>query len=275
MDATKLAKELIDLHGHPRQVSPFSARYPGLTPETGYAAARQLHAHRLAQGWKLAGRKNGFTNRGLWARYGVSGPMWGAVYDRTLIFAQDNRATVPLDGLVQPRIEPEICFKLKTAPATTPEALSTYRRNPAALLEAIEWAAHAIEIVQCHHPDWKVTLADCTADNALHGRLIVGTPVEVQRISGLAAALPFLKVTLRRGGEIVDQGIGANVLDSPLLSLAFLVQILAGQGESPPLQAGEIVSTGTLTDAHPVRAGETWSTDLHGFALRGLTLKFE
>jgi len=68
MDATKLAKELIDLHEHPRQVPPFSARYPGLTPETGYAAARQLHAHRLAQGWKLAGRKNGFTNRGLWER---------------------------------------------------------------------------------------------------------------------------------------------------------------------------------------------------------------
>jgi hypothetical protein len=35
MDATKLAKELIDLHEHPRLVPPFSARYPGLTPETG------------------------------------------------------------------------------------------------------------------------------------------------------------------------------------------------------------------------------------------------
>ena len=267
MDATKLAKELIDLHEHPRLVPPFSSRFPGLTAETGYAAARQLHAHRLAQGWKLAGRKNGFTNRGIWARYGVDGPMWGTVYDRTLIYAQDNRATVPLAGLMQPRIEPEICFKLKVAPPRT--------RNPALLLDAIEWIAHSIEIVQCHHPEWKMTLADCTADNALHGRLIVGTPVEIHRISGLAAALPFLKVTLRKGDEVIDRGIGANVLDSPLLSLAFLVEILAGQKESPPLQAGEIVSTGTLTDAHPVRAGETWSTDLHGFALRGLTMNFE
>jgi len=85
MDATKLAKELIDLHDRPRLVAPFSTRFPGLTAESGYAAARQLHAHRLAQGWKLAGRKNGFTNRGIWERYGVNGPMWGAVYDRTLI----------------------------------------------------------------------------------------------------------------------------------------------------------------------------------------------
>jgi 2-keto-4-pentenoate hydratase len=217
MDATNLAQELIDLHDRPRQVPTFSSRFPGLTAETGYAAARQLHAHRLAQGWKLAGRKNGFTNRGIWERYGVNGPMWGAVYDRTLIFALDNRATVPLAGLTQPRIEPEICFKLKSAPPRT--------RDPAALLASIEWVAHSIEIVQCHHPEWKIKLADCVADNALHGRLIVGTPVAVERIAGLAA--------------------------------------------------GEIVSTGTLTDAHPVQAGESWSTDLHGFAVKGLTINFE
>jgi len=267
MDATKLANELVELHDHPKLVPPFSSRFPGLTPETGYAAARALHAHRLAQGWTLVGRKNGFTNRGIWERYGVNGPMWGAVYDRTVIFAKENKAVVSLAGLVQPRIEPEICFKLKAAPPRT--------RNPAALLEAIEWVAHSIEIVQCHHPEWKMTLADCTADNALHGRLIVGTPVAVERIAGLAAALPFLKVDLFRNQERIDQGVGANVLDSPLLSLAFLVDILAEQKDSPPLAAGEIVSTGTLTDAHPVKAGETWSTDLHGFAAKGLTLKFE
>ena len=266
MDATKLAKELIDLHDHPRQVAQFSSRFPGLTAETGYAAAHRLHAHRLAQGWKLAGRKNGFTNRGIWNRYDVNGPMWGAVYDRTLIFSKENKAVVPLAGLVQPRIEPEICFKLKAAPPPT--------RDPVALLESIEWIAHSIEIVQCHHPEWKITLADCIADNALHGRLIVGTPVEIHRISGLAAALPFLKVSLFKNQEKIDQGVGANVLDSPLLSLAFLVEILAAQKDAPPLSTGEIVSTGTLTDAHPVHAGETWSTDLHGFAARGMEITF-
>ena len=81
-------------------------------------------------------------------------------------------------------------------------------------------------------------------------------------------------MTLRKGDEVVDQGTGANVLDSPLLSLAFLVDILAGQKDSPPLAAGEIISTGTLTDAHPVQAGETWTTDLHGFAARGLNIEF-
>ncbi|HTP63449.1 MAG TPA: decarboxylase [Burkholderiales bacterium] len=266
MDATKLATELIDLHEQPRLVSQFSARYPGLTAETGYAAARQLHAHRLAQGWKPAGRKIGFTNRTIWPRYGVYEPMWGSVYDRTLIFSKDNKATVPLAGLVQPRIEPEICFRLKSRPPVT--------KDPQALLECIEWIAHSIEIVQCHHPEWKVTIADGTTDNGLHGRLVLGTPVEVGRIAGLAAGLPFLRVTMKKDGEVKDQGIGSNVLGSPLLALAFLIEVLSVQNESPPLEAGEIITTGTLTDAHPVAAGERWSTDLHGFATRGMEIEF-
>lgn len=261
-----LSAELIGLDEAPREVPPFSARHPGLTPESGYRAAAQLHAHRIARGWKPAGRKIGFTNRTLWERYGVHEPMWGMVYDRTLLEAASDRVTIPLAGLVQPRIEPEICFKLKAAPPLT--------RDPVALLESIEWIAHSIEIVQCHHPEWKIKLADCIADNALHGRLIVGTPVEIHRISGLAAALPFLKVSLFKDQEKMDQGVGANVLDSPLLSLAFLVEILAAQKDAPRLAAGEIISTGTLTDAHPVHAGETWRTDLHGFAARGMEITF-
>jgi len=269
MDATKLAKELIELHDHPRQVAPFSSRFPGLTEETGYATACLLHTHRLAQGWKLAGRKNGFTNRGIWERYGVKGPMWGAVYDRTLIFAKGNKAVVSLEGLVQPRIEPEICFRLKARPPASSDA-----RDPQALLGCIEWIAHSIEIVQCHHPEWKVTIADGTTDNGLHGCLVLGTPVAVEEISGLAAALPQVKVDLMKGREMKDQGLGSNVLDSPLLALSFLIELLNKQPDSPPLQPGEVISTGTLTDAHPVQAGETWRTAFTGIALPGLEITF-
>jgi 2-keto-4-pentenoate hydratase len=46
--------------------------------------------------------------------------MWGMVYDRTLIHAQSDRASVSLAGLVQPRIEPEICFRLSRRPRNGP-----------------------------------------------------------------------------------------------------------------------------------------------------------
>jgi 2-keto-4-pentenoate hydratase len=258
-----LGNELIKIHGAADLVSPFSERYPGLTPADGYAAARELHQHRLAAGWKPVGRKIGFTNRTLWERYGVYEPMWGTVYDRTLIRAENDRASVHLAGLAQPRIEPEICFGLRAAPRSS---------DPDELLSSIDWMAHSVEIVQCHHPDWKVTIADCTADNGLHGRLIVGTPATPA--SDLAEKLPRVKARLFHGDRQVDEGVGANVLGSPLLSLAHLVELLRKQRAVPPLGAGEIITTGVLTDAHPVAAGQAWRTELTGLPLRGLHVSF-
>ena len=257
-----LAEELIELHRSPREVTPFSARYPGLTAAAGYQAARALHEYRLAQGWKPVGRKIGFTNRTLWARYGVHEPMWGTVYDRTLVFSNQSSCSVSLAGLVQPRIEPEICFKLKSAP------------RPDRLLESIEWVAHSVEIVRCHHPAWKVTISDCTADNGLHGRLVVGTPVPVEKVPDLMERLPAVEARLFRSGSLVDRGTGVNVLGSPLLSLGHLAELLAREPWAPPLGAGEIVTTGVLTDAHPVSPGETWSTEIAGLPLPGLRITF-
>jgi len=264
----RVATELVRLHAEGGEIAPFSERYADLTPEDGYRAAARLHAHRTAQGWKPAGRKIGFTNRTIWKRYGVYEPMWGMVYDRTLVYSSAGRARVALAGLAQPRIEPEICFRLASAP---PRDTS----DPHALLAAIEWVAHAIEIVQCHHPGWRVRIADCTADNGLHGRLVVGTPAPVRELPDLAERLPALEVTLRCGERVVDHGVGANVLDSPLNALAFLIEVLAKQPEAPALTAGEIITTGVLTDAHPVAPGETWSTSLEGLPLAGLEVSFE
>jgi 2-oxo-3-hexenedioate decarboxylase len=262
-----LADELIEVHENPRQVALFTERYPALTAAQGYEAALALHRHRLTLGWRPVGRKIGFTNRTIWPRYGVYEPIWGTVYDRTMAWSQGDEAEVVLHGLVQPRIEPEICFGLRSAPPRTDD--------PEKLLASIEWIAHCVEVVQCHHPHWKVTLADSTADNGLHGRLVVGTPVPIAGLRHLAETLPKLQVTLRKNSAIVDRGVGANVLGSPLLALAYLVQVLSGQPAAQPLAPGELISTGTLTDAHPVSPGELWSTELSGLPLPGLTIRFK
>jgi 2-oxo-3-hexenedioate decarboxylase len=52
------------------------------------------------------------------------------------------------------------------------------------------------------------------------------------------------------------------------------MDLLARDPDNPPLAAGEIVSTGTLTRALPVRPGETWTTRLIGIPLEGITLTF-
>jgi 2-oxo-3-hexenedioate decarboxylase len=52
-----------------------------------------------------------------------------------------------------------------------------------------------------------------------------------------------------------------------------LRDVLATQAWAPPLAAGEIVTTGTITDAQPVRAGERWSSDCGGLGIPGLTVE--
>ena len=44
--------------------------------------------------------------------------------------------------------------------------------------------------------------------------------------------------------------------------------------QNPPLAAGEIVTTGTLTRAFPVAAGEEWSTKLTGLPLENARIRF-
>ena len=60
-------------------------------------------------------------------------------------------------------------------------------------------------------------------------------------------------------------GRAANVLDGPLFALRHLAETLAQDPLSPALAAGEIVTTGTLTRAFPVAAGEEWTTHLLEF----------
>jgi 2-oxo-3-hexenedioate decarboxylase len=64
------------------------------------------------------------------------------------------------------------------------------------------------------------------------------------------------------------------VLKTPALALAHLARVLAELPKFPPLAAGELVTTGTITDAWPVVAGGTCSSDYGELGLEGMTLTF-
>jgi 2-oxo-3-hexenedioate decarboxylase len=94
------------------------------------------------------------------------------------------------------------------------------------------------------------------------------------RAADFMRELPTFAIELYCDGALVDRGSGANVLDGPLSALRHLVRLMAEDPVNPPLAAGEIVSTGTLTRALPVKPGETWQTRLSGIPLEGITLGF-
>jgi 2-oxo-3-hexenedioate decarboxylase len=115
-----------------------------------------------------------------------------------------------------------------------------------------------------------------TAANGVHGALAIGPRHTIgPRAGQWQKELPGFAVDLLCDGRVMDRGCAANVLDGPVLALRHLVGLLESDGVNPPLAAGDIVTTGTLTRALPVNSGETWSTALHGIALEGIRLRFE
>jgi 2-oxo-3-hexenedioate decarboxylase len=266
--ASAFATRILEALRSGTQIAPISFADRSFDVPAAYEVLAQLHEARRREGWRPVGRKVGFTNRTILERYGVDRPMWSHVWDSTVTFARDGVASLSLEALLEPRLEPEVVFKLG---GPLPPG-----NDPVELLRSIEWLAAGFEFVQSIFPGWRFGAPDCTAAFGLHGALVVGTPVEVNEgnRARLAMMLPHFEATLRRGEQVIDTGVGANVLGSPLNALAHLRDVLAAQPDFPPLAAGEIVTTGTLTDAWPVKRGETWSSDYGSLGVRGVTLTF-
>ncbi len=250
-------------------VPPPSATNPNFSIEDGYAVGAELLRLRMGSGYSPIGRKIGFTNKTIWPDLGMSTVIWAHVYDKTLQYAIDNAATLSLEGMAAPFIEPEIVFKLSSVPA---EGI----KDELGLLKNVEWVALGFEIVDCNYPDWTFKPADAIADFGLHAALIVGDPhpVTEENLPELARKLREFQVFLYKGAEKVADGLGSNVLDSPALALGWLTDTLSQQPDTTPLTAGEIITTGTLTKALPVSPGEIWSAEVAGIALPKLTISF-
>ncbi len=261
---TSPADRIVEAFESKHLIEPLTDAHPDLDEAGAYEVARDLLVRRVLRGERPVGRKIGFTNRTIWAEYGVWAPIWGHVYDSTVRYSDSANTRLSIDHLLQPRIEPEIQLHFARTPPVT--------RDETAILECVDWIALGFEIVQCPYPDWRFRAADSIAAYALHGALLVGAPVAVSEIEDCAARLHDLTVSLARNGDLRAVGKGADVLDSPVLALAHLLEVLAAQPDFEPVSAGEIVSTGTLTSLQTLAPGETWSAQVEGINLPDLSI---
>jgi 2-oxo-3-hexenedioate decarboxylase len=142
-------------------------------------------------------------------------------------------------------------------------------------MDCIEWIALGYEIVQSIYPDHKFAAADTVAANAVHGALLVGKrhPIAPRKAQWQRELATFI-IELYCDDKLVERGSGSLVLDSPLHALRHLVGLLATDQHNPPLRAGEIISTGTLTLAVPVKPGQRWKTSVTGIPLEEITIRF-
>ncbi|MBX3608547.1 MAG: hydratase [Hydrogenophaga sp.] len=257
---------------HADQGLPWTERQSDLADyslDAAYRDALTVRSLRIARGERPVGFKVGFTNRGIWPVYQVYAPIWGTVWAHSVAFC-DGEGTLDLRNTCEPRIEPEAVFGFRASPPNDP--------TMADLFDALEWVAPGFEIVQSHLPGWKFAAPDTVADGGLHARLLVGARRSVREIAdsavNLDAQLAGAGVVLARDGAAVEQGRGLNVLDGPMQALWHFVKELQRCPGAPSLQPGDLVTTGTWTDAWPVTPGQTWHAAFDA-PLTPLTLRLE
>ena len=265
------ATTLLAAYDEARRLPTLTGADPSFGLADAYAVADEIRRLRIARGELALGYKIGFTNRGIWERYGVFAPIWGPVWNTTTERVDSGETSVSLAPFVEPRLEPEIMFGFARAPAVG--------MSVAELAACIEWVAHGFEIVHTRFAGWRFAAADTVADFALHGRLFVGPRIAMAHFGPAGrdahAALAALRVTLSCDGNDVEEGRGDIVLDGPLNALRLWVDAMAGQPQRWPIGTGDIVTTGTITDAAPLVAGARWQTRLSDPRLPGMTLHTE
>jgi 2-oxo-3-hexenedioate decarboxylase len=269
MDVPAIARELEYAYAHTQRLPvPLSAREPGFGLDAAYDVEAELARLRRLQGHATTGRKVGYANKALWRALKLETLVWAHMYDDTVTMAEGNVGMLSLDRMCSPRLEPEIVFKLR-APIEAADP------DPAVVLASVEWLALGFEIVDSIFADWTFQPADFVAAYGLHAALVVGEPhpLDAASIPAVVEQLSTFRVQLLRNGSPAAEGSGRNCLRSPALCLGVLAAAVAKRAPDEPLAAGELVSSGTLTEPQPIVPGETWTASVEGLPLPDLTLR--
>lgn len=212
------------------------------TPDlaTAYAIQRALLGLRLAAGERVVGWKLGYTSEVMRRQMGIARPNIGPLTDWMLLGSGD----AVHERLVQPRVEPEIGLRLKTALDARHAPVD--RHTVAA---AVEGAYACLEVVHSTWTGYRFNLEQNTADNSSAGQVVVGPRLPVTDLM----ALDTVAVSLSDGDRTLGQGVGADADGHPLDAVARLARELAANGQR--LEAGDWVITGGLTQACALEAG--------------------
>lgn len=266
VDPIAIADKILKAHDAGGTVDRISDTDPPFEIGDAYKVSAALAAARIARGAKPVGWKIGYTNRAVQQRYGVLHPIWGRMYDSTVTeIAPGETAMCQLQRLAEPRIEPEIVVRIARQPEPG--------MKPADLIHCIDGVGHGFEIVTSVFRDWKGTAADSVAAGSLHGRYFHHPLVPLDASRDWLKALNEVELVLLRNGVAMDRGKGVNALDGPLSALGHFIDGLARfTGEH--LKPGEIVTTGTLTEAFRVYPGETWNTEISGLPVEAMRIAF-
>lgn len=246
----ELGTELYQALRSGNTISPLTDRESDITIEDAYYISLQMLECRKADGEVVVGKKIGVTSKPVQDMLGVHQPDFGFL---TSPMHVENGAVVSMKeaGLIQPRAEGEIAFKLKKdlkGPGVTEEDV----------LDATEYVSACFEIVDSRIHEWKIKIQDTVADNASCGVFVIGDEKVDPRSLDLAAA----EMNVEKNGEHIAQGLGSAVQGHPATAVAWLANTLGEFGI--PFLAGELILSGSLAPLLPIEAGDRFTMTIDG-----------
>ena len=251
MTPTELQEAASDLRDAARNgtpLPPLRERYPTLDAQAAYAIQRLNTEHRISSGRRVVGCKIGLTARAVQAQLGVDQPDFGMLFDD---MGYGDSEPIPFGTLQQPKIEAEIAFVMG-------RDLDMEHPSQVDVMNSIEYALPALEVVGSRIANWNIKFVDTVADNASSNAYVLGT--SPRKLSQFDLAL--CGMVMNRRGEPVSVGAGAACLGNPINAVVWLARTMASLGR--PLRAGDLVLSGALGPMVPVQAGDVVEACING-----------
>ena len=210
-----------------------------LSIDDAYDIQSRFVNRRLKEGASVVGHKIGLTSEGIQNQLNVDKPDYGRLLDRMSV----DDGSIPVDDLIQPRVEPEIGFLIERdlSPPVT----------PVEVLAATQSVVPVLEVIDSRVREWDINIEDTIADNASSALYVTGDATT--SVTGTDPSLEGVKFYY--DGELVDSGVGAAVLDHPARAVTWLTNKLAEYDQH--IEAGQIVLSGAITPAVDLEPGTT------------------
>ena len=94
MNLLTIANEIMAAQDQCKLIVPLTSRFADFNNGEAYAVAQLVHEMRIKEGAVSVSRKIGFTNPKMRSIYGVCEPIWGHIYDNTVIQMADAASDI-------------------------------------------------------------------------------------------------------------------------------------------------------------------------------------
>ncbi len=231
-DDAALAAAIVEANATGAETPRVSVLDPKIDLDGAYRVQQGVVDQMLAGGDRVAGYKAGLTGRLARWWFDIDDPVFGVIPASGL---RAGGATIIMPGGRHMLLETEIAFVAGTR-------IERPLADVAALKPLIRGVAPVIEAPAGGFPDSqarKLTVADIVANNVSAHILIVGAEAPVEGVD-----LAKLAAVLKRDGETVSKGTGADAMGDPWAAALWLVNIAVNQGRV--IEPGHFLSTGVI-----------------------------